>query len=226
MISKQTELPNEIQWENKLVQIAAQLRALSTNGQFWAEDPYQLERYQKILGLSAQLMSLVDERPASEIERIYFDDMRYITPTTGVETAVFDEAGRILLIQRADDQTWAIPGGSCDMGEAPAAGGVREVWEETGYLVEITALIGLFDSRLCGTRTSSQIYHIVFAGRVIGGEATTSRETLDARWVAPDAIPWQNLNPGHEKRLRVALAWHAAPDKQPHFDTEPWTPPA
>ncbi len=209
-----------------LTEIADQLRALANNGLHFADDPYQIERYQKILGLSGRLLDLVDERPLAEIEQVLFSDLGWRTPGTGVDTAVFDVQGRILLIQRADNGLWATPGGGCDVGESAATTGEREVWEETGYRVKVTDLLGIFDSRHCGSQMGSQLYHILVAGEVVGGEAATSNETLNVRWFSPDDVPWTRLSPGHEPRIRFALRWRESPDLRPFLDHEGWTPPA
>ncbi len=205
-------------------EIADQMRALANNGLHFTDDPYQVERYQKILLLSSRLLDLIDERPLPEIEQVIFSDLGWRSPGTGVDTAVFDNDGRILLIQRADNELWATPGGGCDVGESAATTGAREVWEETGYQVEVTDLLGIFDSRLCGTQSVQQLYHILVAGSVIGGEAATSNETIDVRWFAADEIPWTKLSPGHEPRIRFALGWQASPDLKPYFDPEERSP--
>lgn len=202
----------------RLVEIADQLRALSNNGLIWSNDPYQEDRYRQILKLAAELLTLAETRPLVEIERIFFTDLEMRTPFATVDTAVFDDAGRLLMIRRADNSLWALPGGACDVGETPPAAGAREVWEETGYRVAITALLGIWDSRLCGSRGSRHLYHLLFAGRVAGGAPTLSIETLDIRWVAPGAIPWDNLEPGHAPRIRHALAWRADPQTPAYFD--------
>ena len=62
----------------------------------------------------------------------------------GTNGIVFDEKGRVLLIQRDDIFTWALPGGSLDSGELPPEGTVREVFEETGLKVSADRLIGLY----------------------------------------------------------------------------------
>lgn len=208
----------------ELTQIANQLRALGNNGLRWTDDPYQVERFHAILRLSARLMGLVDVRSAAEIEQIFFEEMHYFTPFAVVDTAVFDDTGRILLIQRADDHLWAMPGGACDVGEAPATAGAREVWEESGYQIEVTDLLGIFDSRYSGTRSSHHLYHLLFTGHVVSGEAATSRETIDVRWFAAEEIPWDALHPGHVLRIRFALNWRSDPQSRPYFDREAWTP--
>jgi len=223
-MTEDTTVPSGAELSRELTQIATQLRALSSNGLQWAEDPYQVERYHEILRLAARLLSLVDGRPSAQIAHQFFADIGLRAPFGVVDTALLDAAGRILLIQRADDKLWALPGGACDVGEAAATAAAREVWEETGYRAEITQLLGVFDSRHCGTRTSQHLYHLLFTGQVIDGEATTSRETIDVCWFAPDAVPWDALSPGHPRRIRFALTWRADPAPAPFFDWEDWQP--
>lgn len=202
----------------ELLDISEQLRALSNNGLQWTADPYQIERFHKTLGLAARLRSFVDQQPLPEIRQAFFDDIDFRAPFAVVDTAVFDDEGRLLLIQRADNLLWALPGGACDVGEAAATGGAREVWEETGYICRIDRLLGVFDSRHSGSQSSRHLYHLLFAGAVIAGARTPSYETPDVRWFAAGEVPWTALSPGHEVRIRFALDWYADPTLPPHFD--------
>ncbi|MEM7536127.1 MAG: NUDIX hydrolase N-terminal domain-containing protein [Chloroflexota bacterium] len=211
----------------QLTQVADQLRALSTNGLIYTDDPYQIERYQKIKKLSAQLLSIADSRPQHEIEHILFEDIAYKTPMSTVDTAVFDECGQILLIQRADSGKWALPGGACDVGEPPSTGAVREVWEETGYVASVSALLGVFDSFVWHDTTSSRhMYHFLFGGYVVGGEAKTSLETLDVRWFSADDAPWDTMSSTHPARIRHAFQWYTDRTTVAFFDPTDWTPSA
>jgi ADP-ribose pyrophosphatase YjhB (NUDIX family) len=72
------------------------------------------------------------------------------TPLLSVDAAVFDESGRLVLIQRADNGAWAMPGGAAEVGETPAEAVAREVREETGLEVRAVQLLGIYDSRLAG----------------------------------------------------------------------------
>ena len=49
---------------------------------------------------------------------------------------VFDDRNRILLVQRTDDGTWCVPGGSMELGETPEETAERECFEETGIVVK------------------------------------------------------------------------------------------
>lgn len=206
--------------------IAEQLRGLANNGLHFTDDPYQIERFHKVIDLSAQLLSLVDSRPLPELRRVLREDITLRTPLAVAEMAVFDPEARVLLMQRSDSGLWALPGGASDLGEAPATSAVREVWEETGILAQVTQLIGVFDSRLCGQDSVRHLYHLFYAGRPIGGALTTSIESTDVGWFAQADIPWEKLAPGHPARLRFALQWQADPTRLPYLDDEAWSPPA
>jgi len=58
---------------------------------------------------------------------------------------VFDEQGRLLLVQRANPPAqgkWSLPGGRLEPGETPETGVVREVREETGLDVTVIREVG------------------------------------------------------------------------------------
>ncbi|MCC6454147.1 MAG: NUDIX hydrolase N-terminal domain-containing protein [Caldilineaceae bacterium] len=202
----------------RLVQIADQIRAMANNGLFYGKDPYDIDRYQRLLRLAAELLSMAATQSLEEIKRVFLTDVDLRTPLTGMDTAVFDEAGRILLIRRADNHKWAMPGGAAEVGDTPAENAAREVWEETGYQVEITHLLGIFDKTRYRRNSRRHLYLLLFAGTIIGGEATVSNETLDVQWFALDAIPWDDLSPGHPVRLRHAMKWYGDPTTPAYFD--------
>ncbi len=205
--------------------IADELRALAHNNLQYIDDPYQIQRNRRVLELAAQLQSLTDLRPSQEIQRIFSQDLGYLTPLAVVDTATIDPDGKVLLIRRADDGLWAMPGGACDTGETPAAAAARETWEESGYQVEITRLLGVFDSRLSGTQASRHLYHLLFAAVPVAGAAKTSNETSEVGWFGWESVPWQTLSPGHYQRLQFVMQWWLNPRTGAYFDWEPWQPP-
>lgn len=201
----------------RLVQIADQIRAMSNTGLAFSKDPYDIDRYQKLLRLASELLSMAATQPLEEIERVFLADVGMKTPLTGVDTAVFNEAGEVLLIRRADNHKWAMPGGASEVGELPAANAAREVWEETGYRVTITQLLGVFDTARHHGRERHG-YLILFTGKVVGGEAAVSNETLEVRWFALEDIPWDELSAGHVERLHHAVCWVREPATPAYFD--------
>jgi 8-oxo-dGTP pyrophosphatase MutT (NUDIX family) len=61
----------------------------------------------------------------------------------GVTALVVDEAGALLMGQRADNGRWALPSGIAEPGETMAAACAREVLEETGIVVAVEQLISI-----------------------------------------------------------------------------------
>ena len=51
---------------------------------------------------------------------------------------------RLLLTRRSDSGEWCMPGGGMDAGERPAETAEREVLEETGLVVRVTKLLGVY----------------------------------------------------------------------------------
>jgi 8-oxo-dGTP pyrophosphatase MutT (NUDIX family) len=130
--------------------------------------------------------------------------------------------GRVLLVRRADDGNWELPGGRVDVGESAAAAAVREVAEEAGIAVELTGLVGVFSdpSHIVvyvqeGARQQLAVcFHAVPRQR----DDTTARpdhdETIAATWFDPADTAALAMHPAVRERLTHALD-HPG---RPHFD--------
>ncbi|MEU5768704.1 NUDIX hydrolase [Streptomyces asoensis] len=114
--------------------------------------------------------------------------------------AVCVRDGQLLLARSpAPDGTpeWVLPGGGMEHGEDPLDTVVRELDEETGYRVEVTALLGIDSSRHVFPREGLRgpVDHhgirIVYEGRVTGGELRyeVGGSTDLAAWHDLDAVP-------------------------------------
>ncbi len=137
-------------------------------------------------------------------------------PKLGTCAVIFDQAGRVLLEQRADCGWWCLPGGRLDAGETLAQGAVREAREETGLDIEITGFLGVFsDPRRRTVRYPDngdlrQLVDAAVVARPAGGKLTASPESLDLRWFAPDELPLNTVPPVVEI-LREAYCHEGTP---------------
>jgi len=119
-------------------------------------------------------------------------------------TAVIIQAGQVLLTRRSDFPLWVLPGGHMDRGEAVQECCLREVKEETGLVVEIERLIGLY-SRPKGLGGNAATMTFLFACRVIDGAPRVTDETTAIRYWPIQELPANT--PGWH-RLYLADALH------------------
>lgn len=91
---------------------------------------------------------------------------------------------------------WVLPGGGMEHGEDPYDTVVREVEEETGYLVEPTGLLGLDSAhRVFPARFGRDVDHhgvrLVYEARVTGGDLRyeANGSTDMAAWHPLDDVP-------------------------------------
>jgi len=124
--------------------------------------------------------------------------------------------GEILLIQRADNAHWGLPGGHVEPGESVAQAAAREVLEETGCEIEVGRLIGVysdpeFQTVELSSGERSQYVNLCFEARVTaeGGRATTPEETLGAGFFPPDGLP-EPFIPIHTIRIEDAVSQEPA----------------
>lgn len=149
----------------------------------------------------------------------YLNDPEAPEPTSlvpSVNVAVEDNAGAVLLIRRTDNDNWALPGGAMDLGETLVDAAVRETLEETGIEVAITGLIGIYtspDHVILYTSNGEvrQEFSVVFRARQVGGTPTTSSESSEVAWVAPDRIPSLAMHPSMRQRIEHHLEHRPEP---------------
>lgn len=139
----------------------------------------------------------------------YLDDPDAPSANSVVPSAnvvVVNDDGDILIIRRTDNGNLALPGGGMDLGESITQTAVRETKEETGVDVEITGLVGIYTNPHHVIEYTSdgevrQEFSIVFTARPVGGVPTTSSESSEVAWMAPDVIAGSQMHPTMRQRI-------------------------
>jgi ADP-ribose pyrophosphatase YjhB (NUDIX family) len=129
-------------------------------------------------------------------------------PLPSVTAVVLDDAERVLLVRRADNDRWALVTGCLEPGEQPAAGALREVEEETGVLVETERIVSVSALPLATCPNGDQVYwlDVTFRCRAVGGEARVNDdESVDVRWYELSDLP-ASLPDRHRRCLQDALS--------------------
>ena len=149
----------------------------------------------------------------------YYDDpnapkANSLVPSVNV--VVENNKGEILLIRRADNDNWAVPGGAIDLGESMSEAAIRETREETGITCEITGLVGIYtDPKHVILYTSNgevrQEFSIVLTASPIGGQLAPSRESSHVRWVARGTLKDYRMDRSMIMRIERYLMHSGSP---------------
>lgn len=142
-----------------------------------------------------------------------------------VAVVIHDDSMRLLLCLHHDKNLWVTPGGLIEPGEQPADAAVRETWEETGLLIELTAILGVYGGRdlMIDYPNGDKAAYIdtVFRGRITGGNIQADGdEILEVRYFSRDEL----LRVPHSKWLDTSMPVLFSRDTPPHFVQATWKP--
>jgi 8-oxo-dGTP pyrophosphatase MutT (NUDIX family) len=185
-----------------------ELRLIAQNGLEYADDPYDRERYERVLELVAREYADAADLTPDEVHGRFADRVGHVTPNVGGRAGIVDDDGRVLVMQRAGDGTWGIPGGYTDPGETPAETAVREAREETGLDVEPEELV-TFVYREPDAHNPHGFVGGVYRCSVVVGELSGSHESDELGYRHLDEVPEWHKDHGEVVR-QVLESWRAA----------------
>ena len=125
-------------------------------------------------------------------------------PYVGIGGIIVHE-GRVVLVKRRFEPLagqWSIPGGAVETGETLEACLIREMSEETGFVVEVGPVVEVLD-RITRDEQGRVLYHFVlidYLCRPVGGELRAGSDVAEAVLAEPSELPQYALT---EKALSV-----------------------
>ena len=204
------------------------LAGIARTGLGFTQSLYEKERFEEVLKVAADIRAAaLEEAEADAMFEEWLASVGegiagYVTPKCAVAAVVGNDAGEILLTQRADSGIWLYPVGWADVGYSPAEVAVKEVHEETGIEVEPVSLIAVFDGLRLGF-ARVPLYSLVFHCRILGGELKGHPlETRQVGFYPKDGLP-QPLA-GGARWVDTAFAAINGEHRPADFDA-PRTPP-
>lgn len=130
---------------------------------------------------------------------IFFRD-----PKVACSTLV-EKDGAVLLVKRAVEPKmgwWVLPGGYMEADEWPVTAAMRECEEESGVIVRVTELFGVFH----GGRLGGAAFLIVYRAVPAGGALKPGDDASEARYFTLDEMP---ANIAFAPTRRALLRWCA-----------------
>lgn len=141
-------------------------------------------------------------------------------PIVGAGVVVFDENGRVLLVQRGRPPRagqWGIPGGMLELGERLIDAAAREVREECSVEIAIGGVAGVFEPVTRDEEGRIEYHYVVvdFWASHVSGEARAGDDAAGIAWATMEKLDEYALMPDSLLVVRDAYAlWLAGKAQQ------------
>ena len=134
---------------------------------------------------------------------------------TACDAVIFDSPWeKVLLTRRTDNGRWCLPGGAMDPGESASECCAREVLEETGLVVTVGRLIGVYSTPHRITEYADgnrkQALDLVFEAVRISGELSVSDETTKLGYFSPEQMKSMDVMELFHERVNDAFTRQGA----------------
>jgi ADP-ribose pyrophosphatase YjhB (NUDIX family) len=168
----------------------SRLQALAQTGLTFAQDPYDVERYQTLRDIAAEMLATGTGADLATMGQLLASDSGYATPKVDVRGVVFRD-DKILLVRERSDGQWTLPGGWADVNASPAENVVREISEESGFQTRVVKLLAVFDRSKHPHEPAFpfHVYKLFLLCEIIGGAAAHSSETDGVDFFAESELP-------------------------------------
>ncbi|NLM09922.1 MAG: NUDIX hydrolase [Clostridiaceae bacterium] len=193
--------------EPKWLSWAKQLQSIAQAGLAYSKDKYDIERFQQIRDLSAEILNEYTGICKEKIKNLFCNETGYQTPKVDIRGVVFKD-DKILLVKESIDDRWSIPGGWAEVNLSVKENIVKELKEETGLNVVPKRLIAVLDRSKHNHPVSPYgIYKIFVLCDLINGEFEKNIETEDSGFFALSELP--PLSMDRVTKEQIAMCFEA-----------------
>ena len=167
---------------------AVELQALAQAGLHYGKDPFDIERFQRIRDIAAEMLARGTALPLETVTDLFCCESGYQTPKLDTRAAVFQN-GRILLV-RENDGRWSLPGGWVDVNVSVGENTAKEVREEAGLEVIPRRVIAVQDREKHNRPVYAwKICKVFVLCALVGGEFRPNSETTASGYFSLEDLP-------------------------------------
>jgi len=190
--------------KDNLVNWAMKLQSLAQAGLTYGKDKFDLERYQEIRTISAEMMSWKSDMPLKKVKSLFCNEIGYQTPKIATRAAIFKNQ-KILLVQE-NDGTWSIPGGWCEVNLSVKENCIKEVKEEAGIDIEVKKVIALHSlSKHSSKEYPYGVLEIFFLCKPKEGHFEQNIETIDSKYFGINELPNMSSDKGSKEQALMCF---------------------
>lgn len=190
--------------ESQWVKLARELQFLSQAGLTYSRDHFDIERFQRIREISAEMISLGSGYSIDYVKEIFCNETGFQTPKLDTRAAIFQD-NKILLVKEKNG-TWALPGGWVDVNESIKSNTVKEVKEEAGLNVIPVRLIAIQDRNLHNTPIYAYgVMKAFVLCEIVDGEFLSNSETIESRYFCLEDLPPLAEEKNNEQQIKMCF---------------------
>lgn len=196
---------------------AVELQSLAQAGLTYSKDAYDIERFERIREISAEMVAHKSEIPIDKVKNLFCNEAGYQTPKLDTRAAVFKD-GKILLV-RENNGKWSLPGGWVDVNVSVGENAVKEVKEESGLDVRAEKIIAVQDRNKHNLPVYAYgICKIFVLCSLIGGHFESNIETTGFDYFTLDDLPPLAEEKNNAKQVKMCFEAHENDNWQIKFD--------
>lgn len=194
-----------------------ELQSLAQAGLTYSKDTYDIERFERIREISAEIVAHKSDIPIDKVKNLFCNETGYQTPKLDTRAAVFKDE-KILLV-RENNGKWSLPGGWVDVNVSVGENAVKEVKEESGLDVKAKKIIAVQDRN----RHNLPIYaygicKIFILCDLIGGQFKENIETTGFDYFTLDNLPPLAEEKNTSEQIKMCFEAYKSDSWQVQFD--------
>lgn len=199
------------------LQWAVELQSLAQAGLFYAKDKFDIERYERIREITAEMLSYKSDISTDQIKNLFCNEIGYQTPKLDSRAAIF-ENDKILLVRENND-TWSLPGGWVDVNVSVKENTIKEVKEEAGLDVTTDLVIAVQDREKHNLPIYAyKVCKIFILCTVTGGSFEENIETVESKYFGIDELPQLATEKNNEEQIRMCFEAYHSKNWKTQFD--------
>lgn len=172
--------------DDQVLEFIKKVQSIAQIGLSFSTDPYAVDNYKELKDISIKMLHDYTSLPLDTCD--LYKDFIYPTPQPAVRSMVIKDE-QLLLVKEKDSGLWSLPGGWCDIDCSPKETAMKETFEESGYVIDCTKLLAVFDRRNYLKKSLYDVYCLYFLGNVVAGQPKCNHETEDIGWFNISSLP-------------------------------------
>lgn len=213
MLTKRTDAFDEMPW----LKWAMELQFISQAGLTYSENNFDLERFERLREISAEMMSHSTGFPKEHVKDVFCNETGFQTPKLDTRAAIFKD-GKILLVKE-NNGTWSLPGGWVDVNESVRSNTIKETKEESGLDVIPVKLIAVEDRNQHNLPLYAYGVCKIFAlCEIVGGDFSANIETQKSEFFSLDELPLLAEEKNNREQIKMCFDAYNSKDWEVLFD--------